>query len=479
MLTGTPTSARGDSPYSSRGSPTATSPSLGRLSLQGLPQITTSEPTHTTTSSRDRSRNSQKGSNDERQTLLSARDMMNGAQLAHYCAPKCSKIEDFLYLGSVQVARNKEQLLSNGIYYIINTARVVLDNYFENDPQFHYLSWKLYDQGSLSLIGIFYKSMDFIENAREKGQSVFIHCEKGVSRSSTLTIAYHMWKYNSRRDASLRRVKEGRVCVSPNPGFLVQLKEWERMLHDEPVPRLFRMAPVSQEHPQIIPKLCNARTVDSRTAFVLAGDDGILYVWTGADASNHLIEYATHHAERMLRYHTPTYTDIKQVDEGEEPEVFHELLNRVEGFLRDYTEKYDDLAVLSNIAVASSDSEDVEPSLDDVQTDEEEAQESYEATLYEVTQDGKYEPLESYDSEDLFPDGIYVLVPGADTPCAGTLFVWVGSEVDMEEYDSVDELATHHAVKFKEQEGIEYEEVVGMIEEEEVDEFFDYFWDVE
>ena len=37
---------------------------------------------------------------------------------------------------------------------------------------------------------MFYDAIDFIEEARKKGERVFIHCVQGVSHSATLCMAY-------------------------------------------------------------------------------------------------------------------------------------------------------------------------------------------------------------------------------------------------------------------------------------------------
>ncbi len=60
-------------------------------------------------------------------------------------------------------------------------------------------------------------------------ESVLIHCQDGVSRSSTIVIAYVMKKYKISVENAVQKVKDLRECVESNDGFLSQLRLWERM----------------------------------------------------------------------------------------------------------------------------------------------------------------------------------------------------------------------------------------------------------
>ena len=56
---------------------------------------------------------------------------------------------------------------------------------------------------------------------------VLIHCQMGMSRSSTLVILWLMHKHgmNLREATAFTRAK--RPFINPNPGFMQQLGEWE------------------------------------------------------------------------------------------------------------------------------------------------------------------------------------------------------------------------------------------------------------
>lgn len=61
-------------------------------------------------------------------------------------------------------------------------------------------------------------------------RNVLVHCRMGVSRSASIVIAYLMWKYNLTYRDAYKFVKSQRDIISPNPGFISQLKEYRKIL---------------------------------------------------------------------------------------------------------------------------------------------------------------------------------------------------------------------------------------------------------
>lgn len=68
--------------------------------------------------------------------------------------------------------------------------------------------------------------MSFISNALHYG-SVLVHCQRGVSRSTTCVMFYLMSKRGMSFDNALKLVKGRRPCAGPIPAFLDQLKQYE------------------------------------------------------------------------------------------------------------------------------------------------------------------------------------------------------------------------------------------------------------
>lgn len=66
---------------------------------------------------------------------------------------------------------------------------------------------------------------------REHGR-VLIHCQAGVSRSATITVAYLMMHTQLSMNDAFRYVKARRLIVSPNFNFMGQLYALEQNLKD-------------------------------------------------------------------------------------------------------------------------------------------------------------------------------------------------------------------------------------------------------
>lgn len=61
------------------------------------------------------------------------------------------------------------------------------------------------------------------EALRSRGK-VLVHCSQGVSRSTTLLIAFLMWRSNQAYDETFQQVKAMRGVANPNIGFICQVQ---------------------------------------------------------------------------------------------------------------------------------------------------------------------------------------------------------------------------------------------------------------
>jgi hypothetical protein len=80
----------------------------------------------------------------------------------------------------------------------------------------------------------------FIDAALARGGGVLVHCAGGVSRSAAVVLGYLMARRGLTLDQSLAELRRARPWVNPNPGFVAQLREFERRGADPAAWRAWR-----------------------------------------------------------------------------------------------------------------------------------------------------------------------------------------------------------------------------------------------
>ena len=68
---------------------------------------------------------------------------------------------------------------------------------------------------------------DFIEEVKNSGGCVLVHCNAGVSRSAAVAIYYVMKFKKFSYDEAYSSVKTKRESIRPNDGFITQLKQMQ------------------------------------------------------------------------------------------------------------------------------------------------------------------------------------------------------------------------------------------------------------
>ncbi|XP_058702132.1 dual specificity protein phosphatase 22-A-like isoform X2 [Poecile atricapillus] len=130
---------------------------------------------------------------------------------------------------SYQDSEDHENLLRKGVTHILsvhNHAKPVLED-------MTYLCISASDSSSQNLLQHFKECIQFIHECRLAGGGCLVHCLAGVSRSSTILVAYLMTVTELGWESCLAATKAVRSYVSPNPGFQQQLQEYERTLLQE------------------------------------------------------------------------------------------------------------------------------------------------------------------------------------------------------------------------------------------------------
>ena len=175
-----------------------------------------------------------------------------------------------LYLGDSDDAENPNVMRDIGITHIVNCCPASLECVFESTG-IKYCQVMVEDDEDQPLHVYFNYTCKFIENAlRDDNAKVLVHCAAGISRSSTIVIAYLMYR-NLKRilqtrnahthaigknenksnesgvvadeknqekiannntswglESMLKFVENKRPIIAPNDGFMEYLKEWEK-----------------------------------------------------------------------------------------------------------------------------------------------------------------------------------------------------------------------------------------------------------
>ena len=137
-----------------------------------------------------------------------------------------SKITDYLYLGNMYAAYNIIQLKNIGIEKILTVMNEFRNKYSKSI--FIHKIIEIEDIYDENIIKYFKECINFIDGKK----IVFVHCAAGISRSSTIVIAYIMWKYKKNLRDAINFVKMKRPIIFPNPGFIDQLKIFEKLLKE-------------------------------------------------------------------------------------------------------------------------------------------------------------------------------------------------------------------------------------------------------
>ncbi|XP_059387433.1 dual specificity protein phosphatase 13-like [Carassius carassius] len=140
-----------------------------------------------------------------------------------------------IYIGDMYAAKDKHLLQSLNITFVLNAAHgkfsVNTGASFYRDTKISYHGVEAFDMPSFDLSPFFYSAAKFIKTATSTpGGKVLVHCAMGLSRSSTLVLAYLMIHEGMTLVEAIKAVSQHRnIC--PNSGFMEQLRELDKTLH--------------------------------------------------------------------------------------------------------------------------------------------------------------------------------------------------------------------------------------------------------
>ncbi|XP_010251080.1 PREDICTED: dual specificity protein phosphatase 1-like [Nelumbo nucifera] len=156
------------------------------------------------------------------------------------CAVKCVKddtvpcrIEEGLFLGSLGAASNKNVLKGLNVTHILTVANLPAQSSLLLTSDFMCKTVEVADKEDMDIVQHFDECFNFIDEAKRVGGGVLIHCFMGRSRSVTVVVAYLMKKHHMCLSQALDYVKSKRPQAAPNPGFMLQLLNFEKSLRGE------------------------------------------------------------------------------------------------------------------------------------------------------------------------------------------------------------------------------------------------------
>jgi len=159
---------------------------------------------------------------------------------------KITLIHDSIYLGNMQNAKNKAELLEAGITHVVNCCAAKCGNYFPE--AFKYLSLEIKDTPEFDLSSYLFVAFEFIQTALDMDGKVFIHCNQGISRAPSILLAYYIWRYKVELEPCLEKLKVIYPKAEPNLGFMIHLGVFQKLVLNE---LLRKQEPMIIEDPPI------------------------------------------------------------------------------------------------------------------------------------------------------------------------------------------------------------------------------------
>lgn len=127
-------------------------------------------------------------------------------------------IPDFLFQSDLETAINPEFINNMDIKHIINLSGIDIPKA---------LNIKISDEVNSDIRKYFETTNELLFKAEQKKQRCLINCAAGVSRSSSITLAYLIKHKNMDLKTAFITLKTARSIIAPNYGFLKQLHKYE------------------------------------------------------------------------------------------------------------------------------------------------------------------------------------------------------------------------------------------------------------
>ena len=154
--------------------------------------------------------------------------------------PDYSIIKNGIFIGNVHsvignYSTNDDDILSEINIKVVISALTEeeYEDYMIGDQDFHNIEWHrlvVDDDKDEKISQYFFEVHNIINKALVENKNVIVHCAAGISRSSSLVIAYLMIENRWSYEEAYNYVKSKRSIINPNIGFVKQLKALEYRL---------------------------------------------------------------------------------------------------------------------------------------------------------------------------------------------------------------------------------------------------------
>ena len=136
-----------------------------------------------------------------------------------------------LYLSGIAAAKNPSKLAELSITKIVCCCMCTEFPLSDEIKTSTYFRVEVEDMSREPIEMYFEEASDFISEALESNQGVLVHCRSGVSRSSTIVLAFLLTRMGMRLFDAFFLLRSKRSIVTPNIGFMGQLQKLEMTVH--------------------------------------------------------------------------------------------------------------------------------------------------------------------------------------------------------------------------------------------------------
>jgi hypothetical protein len=139
----------------------------------------------------------------------------------------CDEIIKNLYLGGFEAAKDTDGLLEQGICAVVCCNREMEFPSSNFSPRLDYYRVDVEDMGREPIELFFPEATEFIHAQLLQDRPVLVHCRAGVSRSSTVLLAYLIEYHGLSLHDAFFKLLRLRPTITPNLGFMDKLKAYE------------------------------------------------------------------------------------------------------------------------------------------------------------------------------------------------------------------------------------------------------------